>query len=858
MYATFDRNSPASLSADILSLSWKGDSRQGWLAAGNSRKTVGVTYTEVKDCEDESWAWEPEQIFGSESALERQGMRRNFNFREHSAEVTIVEWNKHLDKIATCDASGTVIVWRNHNGRSVMELVNNRGTPISDFKWSNDGNKVLIAYTDGYILLGTAYGRRIWARPLNLGSFITSPTNNSQNSKLLSSTWSPDDSRIVIGSSIGELIELNATHGGMLVSTTEVLPGIGIIGLEWVVVPKTPSNSTTNGGETTAVERGTESGARPGLEVLADGQGHLEEDEDANKLKNSGNVRLSLYLRNGKVVLMNSCGDQQATIIRTGLMDGRMSWAGNGSVLAVAGFRKSQSISTVRFFHPTGQLLFTLSLGTKEPITAMTWAHGDQKIFIATKNLLHSLSVHRGIPSLQSLCQKAIAQYLPAKEQSYNLVLPLRLKVSVAEAFDPVVQGHIPHPHNLLDYITRPPPHSHRTYCTVIPNTTMATSSNHHGNHHQRRHPSSYTLYVEHLGTLIPILVGHKRSTKIRQSFTISLPNRPHQGNTAHQPRQIVLDTTEHGDLNESTDSTLVSQNHVRGLSQYSQEGHNSLNTESGVQLACREDDTESSNHVTCLASPPSNSLQRGLSTSSDHPHQLAEVTSNVMASKFKIQSLTDKLPSDMGTILIKTSFLHIQPRKVIVCLPQLEDRDSGVDSDCSSSSDESSDDPESPHDSFDLFVPQDELIDSITSMEDLLLPKAIDLESQSLRPIETQSFRPHSNSCGPSFGMGRAQISGGGISTVGSVSASTTPSSSTEQHVQIHSKTPTWNEQHMIYQLDFGGRVTTKSAKNFQLELDGEQVLQFGKIDNGSFILDFQAPFSPVQAFATALANLV
>lgn len=35
-------------------------------------------------------------------------------------------------------------------------------------------------------------------------------------------------------------------------------------------------------------------------------------------------------------------------------------------------------------------------------------------------------------------------------------------------------------------------------------------------------------------------------------------------------------------------------------------------------------------------------------------------------------------------------------------------------------------------------------------------------------------------------------------------------------------------------------------------------QVLQFGRIDNGCFILDFQAPFSPIQAFATALANLV
>ena len=287
-------------------------------------------------------------------------------------QVTIVQWNKHLDKIATCDTSGTVIVWRNHNGRSVMELVNNRGTPISDFKWSNDGNKVLIAYTDGYILVGTAYGRRIWARTLNLGSFVTNPSNTGQSSRLLSSTWSPDDSRIVIGSSIGELIELNATHGGMLVSTTEVLPGIGIIGLDWVVVPKTACSSTAERGgasnretQMATADMETVQEGRPGPGGLAHVQPHLDGNADTNNPKNSANVRLSLYLRNGKVVLMNSCGDQQATIIRTGLMDGRLAWAANGSMLAVAGFRKSQSISTVRFFKPTGGLMFTISLGTK-------------------------------------------------------------------------------------------------------------------------------------------------------------------------------------------------------------------------------------------------------------------------------------------------------------------------------------------------------------------------------------------------------------------------------------------------------------------------------------------------------------
>ena len=92
MYASFDRNSPATLPADILSLSWKGDARRGWLATGNAKKTVGVTYTEISD-EDE-FDIDPsqplEQYFDTEQiwALEKQAMRRNFNFREHSQEVS--------------------------------------------------------------------------------------------------------------------------------------------------------------------------------------------------------------------------------------------------------------------------------------------------------------------------------------------------------------------------------------------------------------------------------------------------------------------------------------------------------------------------------------------------------------------------------------------------------------------------------------------------------------------------------------------------------------------------------------------------------------------------------------------------
>ncbi len=40
-----------------------------------------------------------------------------------------------------------------------------------------------------------------------------------------------------------------------------------------------------------------------------------------------------------------------------------------------------------------------------------------------------------------------------------------------------------------------------------------------------------------------------------------------------------------------------------------------------------------------------------------------------------------------------------------------------------------------------------------------------------------------------------------------------------------MHNKAPMWNENSQVYQLDFGGRVTQESAKNFQIEFKNKQV---------------------------------
>lgn len=58
---------------------------------------------------------------------------------------------------------------------------------------------------------------------------------------------------------------------------------------------------------------------------------------------------------------------------------------------------------------------------------------------------------------------------------------------------------------------------------------------------------------------------------------------------------------------------------------------------------------------------------------------------------------------------------------------------------------------------------------------------------------------------------------------------------------------------------LNFNKRVEVGSMKNFQLiEYGNEELfLQFGKINESTYAMDFQYPLSPFQAFAICLSSL-
>ncbi|KAF5302821.1 hypothetical protein FQA39_LY02001 [Lamprigera yunnana] len=76
---------------------------------------------------------------------------------------------------------------------------------------------------------------------------------------------------------------------------------------------------------------------------------------------------------------------------------------------------------------------------------------------------------------------------------------------------------------------------------------------------------------------------------------------------------------------------------------------------------------------------------------------------------------------------------------------------------------------------------------------------------------------------------------------------------------VELHNKTPVWNDDTQSYVLNFHGRVTQASVKNFQIVHDTDPdyiVMQFGRVAEDVFTMDYRYPLCALQAFAIALSS--
>ncbi|KAI6048340.1 TULP3 [Marmota monax] len=79
------------------------------------------------------------------------------------------------------------------------------------------------------------------------------------------------------------------------------------------------------------------------------------------------------------------------------------------------------------------------------------------------------------------------------------------------------------------------------------------------------------------------------------------------------------------------------------------------------------------------------------------------------------------------------------------------------------------------------------------------------------------------------------------------------------ENLIELHNKAPVWNDDTQSYVLNFHGRVTQASVKNFQIVHENDPdyiVMQFGRVADDVFTLDYNYPLCALQAFAIGLSS--
>ncbi|GAB0186812.1 tubby-related protein 4 [Grus japonensis] len=631
--------------SNILCLSWKGRVpksekekpvcrrryyEEGWLATGNGRGVVGVTFTSSHCRRDRNT---PQRI--------------NFNLRGHNSEVVLVRWNEPFQKLATCDADGGIFVWIQYEGRWSVELVNDRGAQVSDFTWSHDGTQALISYRDGFVLVGSVSGQRHWSSEINLESQITC------------GIWTPDDQQVLFGTADGQVIVMDC-HGRMLAHVL-LHESDGILSMSWnypSFLVEDSSESDTDSDDYSPPQDGPAAYPVP--------------------VQNTKPL-LTVSFTSGDISLMNNYDDLSPTIIRSGLKDVVVQWCTQGDLLAVAGMEKQSQLADlgngsllksalVKFYNVRGEHIYTLETPVQRPIISICWGHRDSRLLMASGPALYVVRVEHRVSSLQLLCQQTIASCLRDDKDISKLTLPPRLCSYLTTAFIPTIKPPIPDPNNMRDFVSYPTAGNERLHCTMKRTEDDPEVGG-----------PCYTLYLEYLGGLVPILKG-RRISKLRPEFVIMDPKTDGKADEIYGNSLIstVIDScncSDSSDIELSDDWAAKKSPKISRASKSPKLPRINIEARKSPKMSRAAQEISRSPRLPIrkpsIGSPSLTRREFPLEDITQHNY-LAQVTSNIWGTKFKIVGLAAFLPTNLGAVIYKTSLLHLQPRQMTIYLPEV------------------------------------------------------------------------------------------------------------------------------------------------------------------------------------------
>ena len=266
----------------------------------------------------------------------------NQTLENHTGEVMVLAWNEQYQKLNSSDQYGLIIVWMLHKGMWFEEMINNRKKSfVRDMKWTADGLKICIAYEDGYSIVGSVDGNRLWGKELDL--------------QLAKVEWSPDSHIILFGTTQGQ-IRVYDSDGNFIqrlgIACAEGRSYVNIVSISWYA----------------------------GLKGL------LDPDVPT----------LSIVMDNGRAQFMRSETDQRPIIIDTGMTVSSVAWSDNGSALAISGAFKGNSqgssASGVNFYSPYGQHLRTMRV-PGPGVNALAWEGKGLRLVLVVDSFMYFANV---------------------------------------------------------------------------------------------------------------------------------------------------------------------------------------------------------------------------------------------------------------------------------------------------------------------------------------------------------------------------------------------------------------------------------------------------------------------------------
>uniref|UniRef100_A0A5F9CG87 TUB like protein 4 n=1 Tax=Oryctolagus cuniculus TaxID=9986 RepID=A0A5F9CG87_RABIT len=591
MYAAVEHGPVLCSDSNILCLSWKGRVpksekekpvcrrryyEEGWLATGNGRGVVGVTFTSSHCRRDRST---PQRI--------------NFNLRGHNSEVVLVRWNEPYQKLATCDADGGIFVWIQYEGRWSVELVNDRGA------------QVLFGTADGQVIVMDCHGRML-------------------------------------------------AH--VLLHESD-----GILSMSWnypIFLVEDSSESDTDSDDYSPPQDGPAAHPIP-----------------VQNMK----PLLTVSFSSGDISLMNSYDDLSPTVIRSGLKEVVAQWCTQGDLLAVAGMERQTQLgelpngpllksAMVKFYNVRGEHIFTLDTLVQRPIISICWGHRDSRLLMASGPALYVVRVEHRVSSLQLLCQQAIASALREDKDASKLTLPPRLCSYLSTAFIPTIKPPIPDPSNMRDFVSYPSAGNERLHCTMKRTEDDPEVGG-----------PCYTLYLEYLGGLVPILKG-RRVSKLRPEFVIMDPRTDTKsdeiyGNSLVSTMIDSCNCSDSSDIELSDDWAAKKSPKISRASKSPKLPRISIEARKSPKLPRAAQEISRSPRLPMrkpsIGSPSLTRREFPFEDITQHNY-LAQVTSNIWGTKFKIVGLAAFLPTNLGAVIYKTSLLHLQPRQMTIYLPEV------------------------------------------------------------------------------------------------------------------------------------------------------------------------------------------